>query len=157
MRLMLIVLSIFYNSSSFANKDTGVYIQSDGSLFGLPESYSPAFLDLKSLTLQIADKRLVLPECLYKYFGENGKFTYSIDISASWYHDQTRLPPYLSITLTPDEENIEYTIMFNMNTLKIIKGYSLPKERNAQGVSYMLEPLGFTSECLSSIKVGSVK
>ncbi|WP_231614119.1 hypothetical protein, partial [Pseudoalteromonas sp. NZS71_1] len=157
MRLTLIVLSIFYSSFLFAHKDTGVKIQDDGVLIGLPQKYEPASFDRKSLTLQIADKKLIMPECLSKYFGDNSTFMYSLDISSSWYHNLTRLPPYLNMTITPDNQNIEYTIRFNMNTLEVMKGYSLPKKRGVQGVRYSLEPLGFTSECLTSIKIVSVE
>jgi hypothetical protein len=157
MRLILIVLSILYSSFLFAHKDTGIKLQSDGALIGLPNKYEPALLDLKSLTLQIADKKLIIPECVSKYFGANDTFIYSIDISSSWYHNLDRLPPYLNITITPDNKNIEYTIRFNMITLELIKGYSLPKERGVQGVRYSLEPLGFTADCLASINVVSVK
>ncbi|WP_139345362.1 hypothetical protein, partial [Pseudocolwellia agarivorans] len=63
MRLLLILFAI-YSNCSFAHKDTGLELQQNGSLAGLPNKYEPSSFDLESFTLEIAGKKLIIPECV---------------------------------------------------------------------------------------------
>jgi len=147
MRVNFILLSLLFSSFTFAHKDTGIKLEKGGQLIGLPKEYSPAFFKVKNSTLTIAQNKLVLPECISKYLVKS-----ELSFSSSWYHTRSNLPPYLNIRATSHTKSIKYTFMFNMDTLGLIKAYSLPKNTNVSGVRYSLEPIDLSASCIQSVK-----
>ncbi|MFC6633645.1 hypothetical protein [Microbulbifer taiwanensis] len=77
---------------------------SEGKLVGLPEKYQPAILDLENRVFSIAGQKLILPDCYGKFFPETDEA--EVFITASWYHINSDLPPYLSIRITEQGESI---------------------------------------------------
>ena len=137
---------MFFSCFIWAHKDTGIKLGENGELLGLPTEYSPAYFKLESSTLIVAKNNLEIPECITKYFVNS-----ELDFSSSWYHTRSKLPPYLNIIASHQSENIEYTFMFNMDTLELIKGYSFPKNMNVAGVRYSMEPIDLSASCINSI------
>ncbi|MBB1276506.1 hypothetical protein P4S81_21485 [Pseudoalteromonas sp. B28] len=149
MRLSFLLFLMCFSFFSFAHKDTGITIQKDGKLKGLPAKYLPATFKVQNLTLQIADRKLLIPECISKFFAKS-----ELSFSSSWYHTRSKLPPYFNIIAAFPAKNIEYTFMLNMDTLELIKAYSFPYKMDIAGIRYSMEPIGLSSDCIKSIKGG---
>ncbi len=147
MRLSFSLFLILFCSFSFAHKDTGIKLEANGKLKGLPAKYLPANFNVQSLTLQISNRKLLIPECIAKYFANN-----ELSFSSSWYHTRSKLPPYFNIIAAHPAKNIEYTFMFNMDTLELIKAYSFPSEMVLSGIRYSMEPIVLSSSCKKSLK-----
>ena len=151
MRLSFILFLIFFSSFIWGHKDTGIKLGENGELLGLPTEYSPAFFKFDNSYLIVAKNKLEIPECITKYFVNSDLY-----FSSSWYHTRNKLPPYLNIIAIHQSKNIEYTFMFNLDTLELIKGYSFPKKMNVAGVRYSMEPIGLSSDCLKNLKNSSI-
>ena len=90
---------------AYAHQDLIIELNRDGSLHGLPAKYEPASLVIpagdyhegQNVVLQLANHRVEFPECLSVLFAKASRR--HIQLSASWYHDPTTLPYYLSIEL----------------------------------------------------------
>ena len=116
--LLCVIVALVADVSLWGHEDTTLKL--DGKkIVGLPEVYQPALLDAEEGFLQIGDKRLIFNGFMKEVF--SGDRRYSTDITASWYHDPKVLPPYLSIDVTPRGANFTYSILIDLNKLKIIK------------------------------------
>ena len=147
MRLSFLLFLILFCSFSFAHKDTGISLEASGNLKGLPAKFLPANFNVQRLTLQISNRKLLIPKCIAKYFVKN-----ELSFSSSWYHTRGKLPPYFNIIATNPAKNIEYTFMLNMDTLELIKAYSFPSEMDIAGIRYSMEPIVLSSSCIQSVK-----
>ena len=138
---------MFFSIFSFAHKDTGIALQESGRLKGLPAKYLPATFKIQNLTLQIANRKLKIPECIAKFLAKS-----ELSFSSSWHHTRSKLPPYFNIIATHPAKNIEYTFMLNMDTLELIKAYSFPDKTDMAGIRYSMEPIDLSLSCIKSIK-----
>lgn len=147
MRLIFLLFLLFSSFFSFAHKDTGITLDESGNLKGLPAKYLPATFKSKNSTLQIANRQLLIPECISRFLAKS-----ELSFSSSWYHTRSKLPPYFNIIATHPAKNIEYTFMLNMDTLELIKAYSFPNKTDVAGIRYSMEPIDLSSNCIKSIK-----
>lgn len=112
----LIALTIAFQAEySFGHVDTQIGLH-DGQLVGLPEQYQPAHFDQASYTLSVGQTRIVFPECIVKYFKEIEN--HEMDITASWYHENSRLPEYIGFEISSAAYQYKYNLLFDLNTLE---------------------------------------
>jgi hypothetical protein len=131
MRWVGLVLSLWaIASTTLAHQDMIIRLALDGQLEGLPPIYQPASLrlptvdDRQLVVLQLRGKRLEFPDCLSVLFAKASRP--HIALSASWYHDQKILPPYLSIRLPMREPNGNgyydgWSILVDMDKVKVLR------------------------------------
>jgi hypothetical protein len=141
----LLLLCAFY-VLAFAHKDRIITIE-NGNLIGLPEEYQPAKLNLQKMYLQIGHNRLDFPPCISKYFPEDNQYT--LEIAASWYHDLSILPPYLSISIKPNGKDYSFDLMFDMDTLNPIE---FEIEIRESPTLIFCHQIKIDKHCLESIK-----
>ncbi|MBB1282515.1 hypothetical protein [Pseudoalteromonas sp. SR41-1] len=157
MRLFSTIILIIFSGYSLAHKNTGLEIQSDGALFGLPKAYEPSSFDLKTFTVEVAGKKLSIPECVKHKIGVSKKGDYALDFSASWYHNSTTLPPYIKINVIPTNGKFEYHMLFNLDNLELISAKKTDKWSDIIGFRHSRVPIEFSGDCLKSIKIVSAK
>jgi hypothetical protein len=157
MRLLLILFIVVYSGYSFAHKDTGLELQYNGTLIGLPNKYEPSSFDLKSFNIEVAGKKLLIPECIRRKVGINNRLNYSIDFNASWYHNSTTLPPYMNIIVTPEKGDFYYSLLLNLDTLGLIGAKKMDKATNVVGFVHLRRPIEFTEQCLRSFKLATAE
>jgi hypothetical protein len=116
--LFIFFLLFSFSITALAHVDRIINIK-NGELIGLPEKYQPAFLDLQNKSLRIGNNKFEFPPCISKYFPNGNQ--YDIKITSSWYHDLSEMPPYLSILIQPLGKDYGFDLLFNMDTLKLIK------------------------------------
>lgn len=90
-----------------------------GELIGLPEKHRPAQLDLERGSLRIGGNRLDFPPCMARYFPKDRAYT--VRVAASWTHDASLLPPYLSILVEPRGKHYAFQLLLNLNSLRPIR------------------------------------
>lgn len=147
-----------------AHQDTLLSVSKDGKIQGLPKEYEPAFLHIfkgglfssTSVKLEIKDHAVAFPTCISKVFSIPA--TERMTLSASWYHDLSRLPPYLAIYLpqrtSPKDTSWfdGYTMVINLRTAEII---SLHKTKFSDS-SLQREPVNLDSFC-SANEISKIK
>jgi len=143
--LLFFIFLVFCVPSS-AHQDRIVTIE-DGTLSGLPKKYQPAYLDLDKKILQIKNNRFNFPPCVSKYFPKNDQ--YDVQITSSWYHDLSSLPPYLSISIHPKNKDYKFNLSFNMDTLEPI-GFEI--EIRESDVLTSFHQLEISDNCRQSIQ-----
>ncbi|MGY5353511.1 hypothetical protein [Wenyingzhuangia sp. IMCC45467] len=149
-KLLLIFLCITYSFNSYAHKDTEIKIGENGKLTGLPKQYSPAQFESNSYTLSIGKNSIKIPECVKKYFAKYEKPTYRF--TASWYHNSGILPPYISLLISDYGKPNKCKILFNLDTLEIIKLTTIIRSVNDKGsVKEKMINQKLTSECENEI------
>jgi hypothetical protein len=116
--LLTIFLTFSFCVYVTAHSDRVIELK-DGKLIGFPEKYQPAYLDLNAKSLQIGTIRFDFPACVSKYFSDDEQF--EIEIISSWYHSMSRLPPYISIKISPKGKMHSYNLLLNMDTLRPIE------------------------------------
>ena len=110
-----------------AHQDVKIEWRPDGSLIGLPASASPAGLQasfrpvgdatrLIAMQLRIGAARVQLPGCLLgSLLSERRE---QIALSASWDHDESVLPHYLSLRAADADGH--YELLFNLHTARLM-------------------------------------
>lgn len=85
-----------------AHVDRVLHLRSDGSVVGVPPRFGPIDLDLRFprnqpplVTLRIGPHGIRLPNCIAKLIASRRRE--DIELSGSWYHEQSSLPYYLSV------------------------------------------------------------
>ena len=92
MRVVTLFL-LFFSTQLFGHEDTVVRQEGD-ALVGLPDHFNPAQFYRNDLILSLAGRSVAFPECVEGHFDSLSDD--ELVISASWYHDLRRLPPYIS-------------------------------------------------------------
>lgn len=131
--------------SSGAHQDRILAINKDGSLGGLPEPYIPATLTLKPQTiLRIGPRAVTLPECLVAAVALRKS---QLQVTASWYHERSILPPYINIEVQHSQAEYGYftgfSLLFNLETLALIE----LKRMTAKEASQHMDPIAIESMC----------
>jgi hypothetical protein len=123
-------------SSAFAHEDRAIQIRPDGTLDGLAPAYAPARLRLafapvdgeprvSALALELHGRRVELPMCVLGLL--NTERAADVQASASWEHDETILPPYLSLRfLDPGQDpkaaaTSAFSLLFDLRSAKLIE------------------------------------
>lgn len=137
--LSFIILGCFlFCAPSYAHQDRVIQLRADGTLEGLPNSYTPALLHINfadsppageaiisSIDLTLGKNQVHLPICVTGML--LSKSTNEISLSASWYHDEETLPHYLGIHFFDPGysksrwANPGYALLFNLHTGKLMK------------------------------------
>ena len=142
----ILILMIF--TSAHAHQDRIIVLENN-NLVGLPAEYQPAQLDLKASKLRIKNHEMDFSPYVKSFFEEE---PYEIQISSSWYHTRSSLPPYLQIRIIPEDKDYRYQLLFNMNTLEIIDiEVVILRERTSRGFPVALSELQ-TKSIKESIK-----
>ena len=102
-----------------AHEDTKIFLTKEGKLVGFPKKYDNAEFDSTTFTLRINDKQIVVPECVSVYFRKYQNYT--LNFSASWYHEQYVIPYYLCMEIVFGEHKKGFQILFNLETLEIFQ------------------------------------
>jgi hypothetical protein len=89
-----------------------------GALRGLPDQYQPALFSITERKLAIGSQTVTFPECIWKYWGHIEED--DIRFTASWYHERSLLPPYLSIQIRSRDTKMQYHLLLSLDTLEII-------------------------------------
>ena len=118
-KILAILFFSFIFCYLYGHKDRIIFYEKNGELVGLPQIYQPASFSLKSRTLKIGDNKIIIPDCVWSLFGKVKKE--SLKFGASWYHKSKTLPPYIHMRIVPTRDKSGYRLLFNLNTLKIIK------------------------------------
>ena len=126
----------FASSSSdcFAHTDVSLAIAPNGDVSGLPEEYGTFNLlvdfsqsndpSIQSIVLAHGASEAILPSCITGLVQSNSMD--DVELSASWYHDETTLPYYINLSLY--DPNLDpsatqypgYTLLFNLRTGKLM-------------------------------------
>ena len=124
---------LFVSVTTFAHRDRIITMESDGSLPDIPAEYQPAVLKLQtdevgefaltqSVSIQFGVFVTHLPQCIVRLFVL--PTSEEVRLAASWYHDLSQLPPYLSIKLPKRSYRRPFfdghTIVVAMDTAGII-------------------------------------
>jgi len=156
MRLLLILFIVIYSGFLSAHKNTGLELNDNGTVIGLPHKYEPASFERKSFIIEIAKKKIIIPECIKHSIGVNNELDYSIDLSASWYHNSSDLPPYLNVSVFPVAGKFKYHLLLNLDSLELIEAVKADKPSNIIGFRHSRLPIDFSPECLGLIKITAV-
>jgi hypothetical protein len=129
-------LLVILGSTCFAHRDAVLPLHADGSITGLPRPYGPGRLDvmfspdrhgrrIDSFALQLGKVNTRVPACAAGLL--NTQSHGDIRITASWYHDESLLPYYLSIDFFDtgrdqgSSMNPGFSFLFNLRTGKLIQ------------------------------------
>jgi hypothetical protein len=116
-----------------AHQDTPIQ-RKDGKLLGLPKEFQPASFDLEKKIFTISGKALKFPDSLQSLFPDDRRvdqfgepnavkgIPYELKFSASWYHGPSLLPPYLLITITPNDRDFRAEIFVDLETVAFLEG-----------------------------------
>ncbi len=112
--LMLPLALLALCSPLHAHQDTGITLVTN-RLQGLPKQYEPASFSYRSRTLAIGTNSVVIPEPIWKLFGDTDEDP--IVFSASWYHlrQPGGLPDYLYM------RNSSCEFVVSLKTLEMIE------------------------------------
>jgi hypothetical protein len=163
--LALLFACLIASSNAFAHKDRILAIAQDGTLADIPSEFGPANLKVNfsapmsdsppitSMVLNLGEKRIELPVCITGFL--RSRSMDEVRAMGSWYHNEARLPYYLSLTFFDPGYSIKewanpgFTLLFNLRTGKVIKmEVQIVRE---QGRSIQHLPVDFTSRCTPAV------
>lgn len=127
-RIAFLFHLIVFSLHAYAHEDTIIRVLEGGVLEGLPEQYSPAKIDLNNKVISIGKTKFYMPPCVFKYFNDHDD--YRLEVTGSWYHQRSILPPYISFNIFPKEKYFAYSLLFGLDDLRVIefKVITLPSE-----------------------------
>ena len=130
--LLALMLTVGCSSIAHGHQDMVIEFLRDGELCGLPAAYEPASLVIprgdsqgdENVVLRIGNHRIEFPECLSILFKKANRR--QIGVSASWYHEPTILPYYISIQLPTRGRSKHgtfdgWSILVELDTAKLIR------------------------------------
>jgi len=107
------------SDSNVVHQGTLLEIDENGNIIGLPKKFGKPKFDLDKNYLRIKDKEIVFPYCLSYYFDIHEEPT--LNLYASWYHSKDIMPYYLHFDISQKDEKYGYTILIDLETLKLIE------------------------------------
>ena len=145
MKLLVAFLSLLALSAlpAPAHQDTRLKFE-DGKIIGLPEKYQPAAFDLKRQALTLSGKEMPFPPALRRLLTrkiesddpfddaappETEPLPYSYSFAASWYHEMvlSGLPPYLLVTIRPEEGEARFELLIDMDKRALLRAEVVTK------------------------------
>lgn len=134
--MIVLVWLLFSARVNVAHQATGLTLEDDGTIVGLPAEFGPANLritfsqksddpPIQSIVLTLGKKSTSLPICVTGLLLSLDMK--EIRISASWYHDKSSFPFYLQVELydpgydVKQWANPSYTLLFNLRTGKLMQ------------------------------------
>lgn len=136
MRIVLLFCFLFSTVYAFSHQDTRIQLKKNGRLVGLPEKFSPARFDRSNLTLEIAENKIKLPDCVTKHFSDQGKLKFTF--TASWYHAKGGLPKYLSLIVSSNTTQSAVQVLFNLETLEIFEINIIEENKSVDEIEYSI-------------------
>jgi len=115
------------------------------TLFGLPQDYTPAELDLEASRLRIGKHEMTFSPFLKELFEK----PHDLRVSASWYHAPGILPPYILLHIQPKKKDFAYELLLNLRTLDVIE---LSVVLQTSGSSSWRLPIALRDEWTKDIK-----
>lgn len=113
----LLLLAVLATVSAYGHQDAIIPLER-GKLTGLPAKYQPATFARSERTLQIGKRSVTIPPCLWQHFSAAKESEFQF--AASWYHDPSTLPPYISMSVTDAKTKTETLLLINLDTLEPI-------------------------------------
>lgn len=143
-------------SPAHAHVDTPLSLQKDGAITGLPEEYLPSSLSFErdagrrvvGALLRLGGGEYSFPECMAGLFEKHSR----IELSASWYHRMSVLPPYISIKLRNAGKHqvpVAFSLLFNLRTAQPLKFEKIISERLPSGITASRPEPAFERLCPS--------
>ena len=115
--LLLVVLgSLLVTGSTLAHQDRIIELEGR-KLVGLPSRYEPAEFDRRTFRITIGNRTKQFSPFLQGLFRQ----PHDLEFTASWYHDASGLPPYLSLRILPKGKDYSYQILIDLDALRLIK------------------------------------
>lgn len=115
--LLWVILSVSSPCFLHANVDRLIEIKGT-TLFGLPEKYAPAELEMKAFRLRIGKHEMTF----FPYLKQLLDQPHDLRITASWNHEpEGILPPYIGIHIQPKKKDYSYKLLLNLDTLDVIE------------------------------------
>jgi len=128
----LLLISALVVGTAYAHQDRILTILPDGSIPEIPAHLGPVFLEISGLgtaapTVRFRSRthRTNLPACATRLI--NTRQLKDVFITGSWYHDESRLPYYVSVKfydpgyVKSRPYNSSFNVLFNLRTAQIIK------------------------------------
>lgn len=137
-QIIISLIALCFTYSCIAHTDKSIQ-QKDGRMIGLPEKYSPAIFNWETKILRIGGNQVNLAT-LDNIIPFEQK--YEIDVVSSWYHDTSTLPPYIGLKLKPADQSFTYSLLFNLDTLELLKvsiKYRIHQGKNAKYINHELK------------------
>ena len=146
----ILVVILLFNTIGIvqAHTDTLLLKGEYNRFDSLPSKYQPSGFDKNKMELKVSGNTLFFPSCLRdKFFYD----VHDLSIVASWYHDTSRskLPPYLGVKIKPQGRSYDYSLLFELGTLKPIS-FHVNMEAANDGV--VIHKIDIGSYCIQSIK-----
>lgn len=145
---------------AYAHEDRILTLRADGSITEIPASFGRARLTVKGLgtrtplvQLRIGTRQTTLPICAASII--RTRDPEDIRVTASWYHDQARLPYYINIEFyDPDRKperfvNPSSQFLFNLHDAKLIKVHRLEANWFDDGGSF--KEVEFSAKCKAAM------
>ena len=129
--LICLALLALWPRLAFGHADM-IIRRDDNKLVGLPPAYQPAELDLKAFRIRIREHTEDFSPWLKSLFIQ----PYDLQLSASWYHERSTLPPYLLMRIQPTGRDFSYEILLDLDAVRIIKADVVLRE-SAATIRYM--------------------
>jgi hypothetical protein len=159
--------SLVVSGTAFAHSDRILPIGFDGVMADVPAQYGPASLKVNfarpmsesppitSLVLKLGQKRIKLPACITGLL--RSRKIEEVVATGSWYHDESTLPYYLSLTFFDPGysesrwANSGVQLLFNLRTGKILAVDSLVVGDNGRSIKNV--PVELKSRCAAEVSV----
>ena len=120
-----------FSSACAAHQERILKLEDSGAIADIPAEYGPGkFMvvfqnkAVSSAQLTLGGKSTKIPSCILRLL-KSGSAN-NIQITASWYHEETNLPFYLNIDFLDADQNLisnyknSYSLFFNLRTSKLI-------------------------------------
>ena len=141
--IIIVAMCFLGTGAKEAHQDRLLKLHENGFIEGLPEQYSPAFLDLETQTLRIGQRIVKLPNCMSHYY--HSVKNPVVLLSASWYHSQKVLPYYKNYKVREIRQDYEYQSLLGLDSLEVIQTNIIIHGNNN---SYRIHRLERDSSCL---------
>jgi hypothetical protein len=134
--LRIVALFLALVGSASAHSDRKILFDPEGNLVGLPDRFLPASLvvtfppahshnAVAQVSLSIAASTFELPPCVAGLLRSTSME--HVEVSASWYHDRSLLPYYLSVTFNDPEydedswANPGFKLLFDLESADLLQ------------------------------------
>ncbi|MBL4623583.1 MAG: hypothetical protein JKY42_00305 [Flavobacteriales bacterium] len=145
-RLYLLTIIVIFSTQILAHQDRIIEVSKSGNMVGLPERYLPAKIDLNKSTISIGRAVFNMPICVSKYFANPD--SYKMLVTSSWYHQRWKLPPYINFNIAPKGKDFEYSLLFELDNLMVIK-FQVITKNNEQVKEF--HKIDISEHCTKSI------
>ena len=147
----LLFAGLIASNHAFAHKDRIFPIDEDGKLADFPAQFGPASLKVSfsvpksdlpiaAVVLGLGRKRIDLPACITRLLKSTS--ISQVMASGSWYHEERRLPYYLSFTFFDPGYSISkwanpgLKLLFNMRTGELIDTSAITVGEKGRSIKY---------------------